>query len=208
LVPEYAQLQNFRLTLEAKAKFTENGPGKAKHRGQAVGFSSEAQGNVLQTNDWQRMIREESSSKIRRLPSAQDGLRAIAERLPQAKAKATSWLGHVRPLLTQVHSFRRRIATVTVMVLAALLFLHVVFGSNGMVVYKRKRAEYVSLQKRIIQEQKENDLYTQQIQGLKTDEKAIEKEAREQLRYVRPGEYVYVPPAPASAPPVNHSAKK
>ena len=38
----------------------------------------------------------------------------------------------------------------------------------------------------------------QQIQALKTDQKAIEKEAREQLRYVRPGEYVYVPPPPAT----------
>ena len=63
--------------------------------------------------------------------------------------------------------------------------------------------------KRIAQEQKENDLYTQQIQGLKTDEKAIEKEAREQLHYARPGEYVYVPPAPANpSASANHSAKK
>jgi cell division protein FtsB len=78
-----------------------------------------------------------------------------------------------------------------------------------MIVYKQKRAEYESLQKRIAQEQKESELYTQQIQGLKTDERAIEKEAREQLRYVRPGEYVYVPPAPANPPPPsNHSARK
>jgi cell division protein FtsB len=82
-------------------------------------------------------------------------------------------------------------------------------GANGMIVYKQKRTEYESLQKRIIVEQKENELYTQQIQGLKTDEKAIEKEAREQLHYARPGEYVYVPPAPANpALPANHSAKK
>jgi cell division protein FtsB len=77
-----------------------------------------------------------------------------------------------------------------------------------MVVYKQKRAEFQNLQKQIAAEQKENDLYTQQIQALKTDEKAIEKEAREQLRYVRPGEYVYVPPPPPSPPPANHSAKK
>jgi cell division protein FtsB len=76
-----------------------------------------------------------------------------------------------------------------------------------MVVYKQKRAEYESLQNRISLEQKENELYTQRIQGLKTDEKAIEKEAREQLRYVRPGEYVYVPPAPANVPPSNHSVR-
>ena len=82
------------------------------------------------------------------------------------------------------------------------------FGANGMVVYKQKRAEFESLQKRIAQEQKENEVYTQQIQGLKTDEKAIEKEAREQLRYARPGEYVYVPPVPANPPSATRSAKK
>jgi cell division protein FtsB len=59
------------------------------------------------------------------------------------------------------------------------------------------------------QMQQENDRYTQQIQGLKSDQKAIEKEAREQLGYAKPGEYVYVPPTPAkAAPPANHSAKK
>ncbi len=132
----------------------------------------------------------------------------MAERAPQAEALAASWMKSVRPLATRVYSLRRRIATVTVGVLAGLLFVHVMFGANGMIVYQQKRTEYESLQKRIVQEQKENELYTQQIQGLKTDEKAIEKEAREQLRYARPGEYVYVPPAPAERSPANHSAKK
>jgi cell division protein FtsB len=78
-----------------------------------------------------------------------------------------------------------------------------------MVVYKQKLAEYESLRKKVLLEQKENELYTQQIQSLKTDEKAIEKEAREQLHYARPGEYVYVPPAPVNVPPpANHSAKR
>jgi len=148
-------------------------------------------------------------SRIRRFPSAQDGLRAMAERAPQAEALAASWMLSVRPLATRVYVLRRRIATIAVAVLAGLLFLHVMFGANGMIVYKQKRTEYESLQKRVIQEQQENELYTQKIQGLKTDEKAIEKEAREQLRYARPGEYVYVPPAAASPlPPANHSAKK
>jgi cell division protein FtsB len=100
-------------------------------------------------------------------------------------------------------------ATITVAVLAGLLFVHVMFGANGMIVYKQKRAEYESLQKRILVEQKENELYTQQIKGLQTDEKAIEKEAREQLHYARPGEVVYVPPTPANPPPpANHSARR
>ncbi len=55
----------------------------------------------------------------------------------------------------------------------------------------------------------ENGRYGQQIQALKSDQSAIEKEAREQLHYARPGEYVYVNPvAQNPAPPANHSAKK
>lgn len=83
------------------------------------------------------------------------------------------------------------------------------FGANGMVVYKQKRAEYQALRKQILQIQQENERYTQQIQGLQTDQSAIEKEAREQLGYAKPGEYVYVPPAPPK-PSVNtnRTAKK
>lgn len=122
---------------------------------------------------------------------------------------AASCMEGVRPLAARAYALRRRIATTTATVLAALLFVHVMFGANGMIVYKQKRAEYESLQKRIALEQRENDDYAQKIQALKTDEKAIEKEAREQLRYARAGEYVYVPSAPANSPlPANHSAKK
>jgi len=130
----------------------------------------------------------------------------MAERAPEAEALAASWILRVRPLAMRLYLLRRRIATVTVAVLAGLLrsTLNAAFR-----VLPSQRIEYESLRKRIAQEQKENELYTQQIQGLKTDEKAIEKEAREQLRYARPGEYVYVPPAPANPlPPATHSAKK
>jgi len=153
-------------------------------------------------------FRVKNLSRIRKFASTQDGLRAMAERAPQAEALAASWIKSMRPLAMRVYALRRRIATITVTVLAGLLFVHVMFGANGMIVYKQKRAEYESLQKRIVLEQQENESYAQKIRGLKTDEKAIEKEAREQLRYARPGEYVYVPPAPANPPPASHSAKK
>jgi cell division protein FtsB len=109
----------------------------------------------------------------------------------------------------RIYALRRRIATIAVTVLAASLFVHVMFGANGMVVYKQKRAEYDALRKQIVQVQRENDRYTQQIQGLKSDQKSIEKEAREQLGYAKPGEYVYVAPVPAKLmPPATRSAKK
>jgi len=148
-------------------------------------------------------------SKITRFPRPQDGLRAMVDRAPQAEAFAASWIERVRPLAVRIYALRRRIATIAVTVLTASLFVHVMFGANGMVVYRQKRAEYEALRKQIVQEQQENDRYTQQIQGLKSDQKSIEKEAREQLGYAKPGEYVYVPPVPAKpTPPAIHSAKK
>lgn len=146
---------------------------------------------------------------ITRFPRPKDGIRSLVERAPQAEALAASWIERVRPLAIRIYVLRRRIATIAVTLLAASLFVHVMFGANGMVVYKQKRAEYEALRKQIVQEQQENDRYTQQIQGLKSDQKSIEKEAREQLGYAKPGEYVYVPPVAAKpALPTTRSAKK
>jgi cell division protein FtsB len=153
-------------------------------------------------------FRAKDLANIRRFPTARASMRAVAEGVPQAEAMAASWVEIVRPLGRRVYGLRRRIATVAVAVLAGLLFVHVMFGANGMMVYKQKRMEYQSLKNRIARQQKENDLYTQRIQGLKTDQKFIEKEAREQLHYARPGEYVYVPPAPSEPIPASQSAKK
>jgi cell division protein FtsB len=147
--------------------------------------------------------------KIGRFPHPGDGLRAVVDRAPQAEAFAAIWIERVRPVAVGVYTLRRRIATIAVTLLAAALFAHVMFGANGMVVYKQKRAEYQALRQQIVEEQQENERYTQQIQGLKSDQKSIEKEAREQLGYAKPGEYVYVPPVTARpAPPATHSAKK
>lgn len=147
-------------------------------------------------------------SSISRFPSPEQGLRAVVNRAPQAEAFAASWIERTRPFLVQLYLLRRRIATIAVTLLAAFLFVHVMFGANGMVIYRQKRAEYKDLQKQIAHEQQENDRYSQQIQGLKSDQTAIEKEAREQLGYAKPGEYVYVAPAKASPSPLNRSAKK
>jgi cell division protein FtsB len=144
-----------------------------------------------------------------RIPSPEDGLRAVVENAPRAEALAASWIERARPLFMSVYVLRRRLATVFVAVAAVSLFAHVVFGANGMIVYKQKRLEYEVLHKQILEEQQENERYASQIQALKADDKAIEKEAREQLGYAKPGEYVYVAPNPAQpAPSANHSAKK
>jgi len=151
----------------------------------------------------------ERVSKFGKFPSPEDGLRAVIERAPRAEALAASWIERVRPFFISVYVLRRRIATTLVAVVAVSLFAHVMFGANGMIVYKQKRAEYEALHVQILEEQAENQRFMQEIEALKKDEKAIEKEAREQLGYAKPGEYVYVAPTPAKAiPPANHSAKK
>jgi cell division protein FtsB len=148
-------------------------------------------------------------ARIPRFLRPEDGLRVMVEHAPQAEELVASWIEPVRPLATRIYMLRRRIATIAVGVLAASLFAHVMFGANGMIVYRQKRAEYEALRKQMVQVQQENDRYTQQIQGLKSDQKAIEKEAREQLGYAKPGEYVYVAPVPVKpAQPSTHSAQK
>lgn len=142
--------------------------------------------------------------KIRIMPRAQRGLSALVDHAPQAEALGQRISQRVkeelRPAFTWLYNSRRRLATLGVAVTTVWLFLHVMFGANGMVVYRQKSAEYQTLRHEIDQLQNENDHYNGQIQALQTDPKTIEKEAREQLHYTRPGEVVYVAPAP---PPIH-----
>jgi cell division protein FtsB len=89
---------------------------------------------------------------------------------------------------------RRRVATAGVGLLAMWLAFHVIFGANGMVVYQNKRVQYHKLQKDLLVEEEENQRLAKQVDQLKTNPKAIEREAREQLGYARPGEVIYVSP--------------
>ena len=94
------------------------------------------------------------------------------------------------------YATRRKLATAGMLLLVILLGYHVVFGANGMVAYQRKRGENQKLQQEILRLQQENDRVSQRVRELKTDPKAIEREAREQLKYARPGEVVFVSPEP------------
>jgi len=143
------------------------------------------------------------------MPRAQRGLNALVDRAPQAEALGQRVKEKLRPASTWLYNSRRRVATSGVAVLTVWLFLHVMFGANGMIVYRQKRTEYQSLRHEIDALQKENDHYTGQINALQTDPKTIEKEAREQLHYARPGEVVYVAPAPPPIPmPGTNAAQK
>ena len=75
-----------------------------------------------------------------------------------------------------------------------------------MIVYRQKKDELQSLQTEVDRLQKENEHYADQIQSLKSDPAAIEKEAREVLHYARPGEFIYVSPNPPAKPNNNRAS--
>jgi cell division protein FtsB len=123
------------------------------------------------------------------------------EQAPRAEAAAARCIERTRPVWSWLVREWRRLGTAASVVLIVGLLLHAMFGANGMVVYRQKRAEMQSLEREVDRLQKENNQQADQIRSLKTDPAAIEKEAREQLRYARPGEFVLVSPNPPQKPP-------
>ena len=147
--------------------------------------------------------------RIRVIPSPEQRLRSLTQGADQAEAWAGRVQAALEPYLTRLYELRTRIATVAVIVLAVWLFVHATFGANGMVVYRGKKAEYERVQKDIEALEKENHQYSNEVEQLKNDPKRIEKEAREQFHYARPGEVIYVSPSqPAPIPPANRTASK
>jgi cell division protein FtsB len=144
-----------------------------------------------------------------RRAKAEPSFRRVVVRAPQLQALGKSMVDGLRPWASALCGARRRLATAGLAALTVWLFLHVMLAANGMVIYRQKRADYESLQQQVKALQKENDRYSDQIKALKTDPMTIEKEAREQLHYTRPGEVVYVSPLPPplQSPGTNAASK-
>lgn len=103
---------------------------------------------------------------------------------------------------------RRKLATVSVAALALMVGWHVLFGANGMMVYQHKKAEYQKLQIELQELQAENKQLEEKVERLRSDPKTIEREAREQLRYARPGEVIYTVPQPPETQPGLNAKKQ
>lgn len=118
---------------------------------------------------------------------------------------AARYVEQTRPVWSWIEAEWRRLGTAAALLLTMALVLHAMFGANGMVVYQQKSSEKRTLQNEGERLQKENDQYVERIKALKTDHRAIEREAREQLHYTRPGEFVYVAPDPPPKPPTGRA---
>lgn len=105
--------------------------------------------------------------------------------------------------------WRRKAALAATVLATCVIFYHVVFGANGWVVYQKKKVEYRQLQENLQRLSQENESLQKDVKALQSDKAAIEREAREQLHYTRPGEVVYVVPSnPGNPPPALNTASK
>jgi len=85
-------------------------------------------------------------------------------------------------------------ATVAAALLALTLGYHVIFGKDGVFLYEQKRHEAQQYSREIEQLQQENDKLQGQVNELQNDPGAIERQAREELHYTRPGEVIVTLP--------------
>lgn len=82
----------------------------------------------------------------------------------------------------------------------ALLLLQDVFGTHGVLAMRRSQQEAREVQRQIDQINEENRKLEEKVKALKTDPKAIERIAREEMGLARPGEYIFkIPPKPGDA---------
>ncbi len=136
---------------------------------------------------------------------AQFWITGVEEQAPRAEALASRYIVRTRPVWSWFMAEWRRLGTLIAVLLTIGLLLHAVFGANGMVIYRHKHDELKALQSDVDRIQKENDAYAARIKALKSDPNAIEKEAREQLHYTRPGEMVYIVPEAPQKPPTGRA---
>ncbi|HTV64876.1 MAG TPA: septum formation initiator family protein [Bryocella sp.] len=89
------------------------------------------------------------------------------------------------------YRMRRVLMTLCLAALTTFIGYKVVFGANGMKVWEAKKVEASTLQREIDHMVDEQAKLQRRVDGLRRgDSSLIEKEAREQLGYVKPGEVV------------------
>ncbi|MCI0402527.1 MAG: cell division protein FtsL [Acidobacteria bacterium] len=85
------------------------------------------------------------------------------------------------------------------------LVVHTVFGEHGYLALRRQQQEMDRLQQEVQRLEEENKRLAAEIESLKSDPRAVERVAREQLKMARPGERVITIP---ETPPTQTEADK
>jgi cell division protein FtsB len=92
-------------------------------------------------------------------------------------------------------SFWSRNARTILIFALFLVAIHDVFGSHGLLAMRRTQKQIEELRVEIGRLNKENSALNNQVQSLRTDPKAVERIAREEMGLARPGEMIFKLPA-------------
>ncbi len=81
-----------------------------------------------------------------------------------------------------------------------LLAIHDVFGSHGLLAMRRTQKQIQDLHGEIDRLNKENTNLSGEVQALRSDPKAVERIAREEMGLARPGEMIFkIPDSPQNS---------
>ena len=105
------------------------------------------------------------------------------------------------PRVPPAGSFWRRHARTILGAALLLLGIHDILGPHGFLAMRRTQKEMDQLRSDVQRLNKENSEMNDEAKSLKTDPKAIERIAREEMGLARPGEMIFkLPPPPPTAP--------
>lgn len=103
---------------------------------------------------------------------------------------------------------RKNVRQILGLALFALL-VHDVFGTHGFIAMRRTQKEIDEIREQIGKVNDENKALSEQVNSLKTDPKAIERIAREEMGLARPGEMIFkLPDAAKPGDPQKPGAQK
>lgn len=93
--------------------------------------------------------------------------------------------------LSDVDSYLRKNARQILILALFALLVHDIFGAHGFIAMRRTQKEIDQVREQIGKLNNENKSLSNQVNSLKTDPKAIERIAREEMGLARPGEIIY-----------------
>ena len=100
-----------------------------------------------------------------------------------------------------ITAFLRRHARQILGVAFLALLIHDIFGPHGVIAMRRTQREIQQIRQQIGKINAENKSLAEQVNALKTDPKAIERIAREEMGLARPGELIFkLPDTPKPTP--------
>lgn len=105
-----------------------------------------------------------------------------------------------------MNTLRRGLLLILVLVSVALT-VHEIFGENGWLALRQQRRQAQAIQQQIRELKQQNGDLQKDIEGLKSDPHTIERYAREQMHFARPGEIIYTFPQQKPVNPNSSAAR-